>query len=87
MQFKILHKGLFLISIPLFFELAVFGVLVRLEIDAEQSAQRAIKARAISDGVNKIERDIHAVGNFLRSLSYQQALSADIKPYCSKITG
>ncbi|HEY9757284.1 MAG TPA: ATP-binding protein [Oculatellaceae cyanobacterium] len=85
MQFKIVHKGLFLISIPLFFELAVFGVLVRLELDAEQSAQRAIQARAISDGVNQIERDIHSVGKFLRGLSYQEALTADIKPYCSKL--
>jgi PAS domain S-box-containing protein len=85
MQFKIVHKGLLLISIPLFFELTVFGVLVRLELDAEQSAQRAIQARAISDGVNQIEKDIHAVGKFLRGLSYQEALSADIRPYCSKI--
>jgi two-component system, OmpR family, phosphate regulon sensor histidine kinase PhoR len=85
MKFKILHQGLLLISIPLICELAVFGILVKLELDAEGMAERAAKARAISDGVNGLESDIHGLVRYMRSLQYDEALRADFRPHFQKL--
>ncbi len=85
MQFKILHQGLLLISIPLICELSLFGILVKLELDAEGAARKAAHARAISDEVNALERDITDLAKFVRSLGYKEALTADFKPYFNKM--
>ncbi|MDR3612889.1 MAG: ATP-binding protein [Candidatus Obscuribacterales bacterium] len=85
MKFKILHQGLLLISIPLVCELALFGILAKLELDAENAAKKAAHARAISDGVNGLERDITDLAKFVRSLSYKEAFVADFKPYFNKM--
>jgi two-component system phosphate regulon sensor histidine kinase PhoR len=85
MKFKILHQGLLLISIPLICELAVFGILAKLALDAEATAQRAAKARAISDSVNRLEIGIHNLVRYLRSLQYEEALRTNYKPHFDKL--
>jgi PAS domain S-box-containing protein len=85
MKFKILQQGLVLISIPLFCELAMFAVLVKLELNAEMAAKRAAHARAVSDGVTTLEKDIHNIGKFFRSFQYKEALTANLNPYCDRL--
>lgn len=63
---KLLHKGLILISIPLFFEITIFGLLLNLQNEVEQEANRIDHNRQVNDSVNLILRDFMHVGLGLR---------------------
>lgn len=62
MRLTLLHKGLLLVSIPLCFEITIFGVLINLQNQAEAEAQRVNRNKHINDAVNRILRDTIYVG-------------------------
>ncbi len=57
MKIKLLYKGLFLVAIPLVFELCIFGYLIKLQNQVEQEAQRINRNKMINDSVNAIVHD------------------------------
>lgn len=63
---KLLHKGLILISIPLCFEITIFGLLLGLQNDVEKEANRIDHNRQVNDSVNLILHDFMHVGLGLR---------------------
>ena len=62
MRLTLLHKGLLLISIPLLFEVSIFGVLINLQNQAEQEAQRVNRNKRINDAVNRILQETMYLG-------------------------
>ncbi len=62
MRLTLLHKGLLLVSIPLCFEITIFGVLINLQNQAELEAQRVNRNKQINDSVNRILRNTIYLG-------------------------
>ena len=62
MRLTLLHKGLLLVSIPLCFEVTIFGVLINLQNQAEREAQRVHENKLINDAVNRILRSAIVLG-------------------------
>lgn len=58
-RFTLLQKGLFLIAIPLVLQTAIIATLFALNNQAEQAAARAEHARRISEGINRLSKDIY----------------------------
>ena len=54
MKLTLLHKGLLLVSIPLCFEITIFGALFNLQKQAEVEAQKVARNKKINDAVNHI---------------------------------
>ncbi|CAN5279961.1 hypothetical protein BH10CYA1_BH10CYA1_46010 [soil metagenome] len=65
---KLLHKGFILISIPLCFEITIFSLLLNLQNQVEQEANRIDHNRQVNDSANLILRDLVHVGLGLRRL-------------------
>jgi PAS domain S-box-containing protein len=76
------QKGIILVSIPLVFELIFVATLAVLEMQTEQEVARAFQAARISDGTNRIVRDLFEIGavtkaelfSTLSSESYKNAV-------------
>jgi hypothetical protein len=62
MRLTLFHKGLILVSIPLCFELTIFGVLINLQNQAEAEAQRIGRNKEINDDVNNVLRQAMFLG-------------------------
>ncbi len=60
------QKGILLVSIPLVFELIFVATLVVLQTQAETEATKALHAGRISDGTNKVVRDLFEIGSVTR---------------------
>jgi PAS domain S-box-containing protein len=69
MKLKIFHRGLIFISIPLFFEIFVFSVLINLNEQAESAARRAQKSRLINDQINLIIGDCYQISRITKGIS------------------
>ncbi len=63
---RLLHKGLILVSIPLCFEITIFGLLLNLQNQVEHEANRIDQNRQINDAANIVLRDLMQVGFALR---------------------
>lgn len=57
-QFRLLHKGIILVSVPLIAELVFVGILFDLYTGAEIEAERAEHAKKISDTITGMLKDI-----------------------------
>ncbi len=77
MKLKLLHKGLLLVSIPLCFELSIFTVLINLQDQVEQQAQRVNNHKKFNDGANRIMRDIIAIGAAIDEYSMYSCLTGN----------
>ncbi|MFA7340886.1 MAG: ATP-binding protein [Candidatus Obscuribacterales bacterium] len=62
MKLTLLHKGLLLVSIPLFFEIAMFSVLIALQDQVEREAQRLDHKKQVNQCINTIIRDVAKIG-------------------------
>jgi signal transduction histidine kinase len=62
MRLTLFHKGLILVSIPLCFEITIFGVLINLQNQAEAEAQRVSRKKEINDVVNNVLRQAIFLG-------------------------
>jgi signal transduction histidine kinase len=62
MRLSLFHKGLILVSIPLCFEITIFGVLINLQNQAEKEAQRISHNKKINDDVNNILKQAMFLG-------------------------
>ena len=62
MRLTLFHKGLILVSIPLCFEITIFGILINLQNQAEAEAQRVSRNKEINDDVNSILRQAMFLG-------------------------
>jgi len=60
------QKGLILVSIPLIFELVFVATLAILEAETEREAKRAFHSAKISDGTNKLVRDLFEIAAVTR---------------------
>jgi signal transduction histidine kinase len=58
MRLSLLHKGLLLVSIPLCFELGIFALLLGLQNEMAQEAERLNKSRMIGDTVNRLTHSL-----------------------------
>lgn len=58
MKLTLLRKGLLLVSIPLCFEITIFGVLLHMQDQIEREAQRVNRNKQITDLVNGIVHDL-----------------------------
>jgi signal transduction histidine kinase len=77
MKLKLLHKGLLLVSIPLCFELSIFTVLINLQDQVEQQAQRVHNHKKFNDGANRIMRDILAIAGAINDYSMYSCLTGN----------
>jgi signal transduction histidine kinase len=75
LKITLLHKGLFLVWIPLIFEITFFAWLINLQDNLERQAQLINHNKNINDCVNLILRDILVISNTMQSGSFQ-ALNA-----------
>ncbi len=75
-KLSLLHKGLLLVSIPLCFEIAVFGVLISLQDQVEREAERLDHKRRVNECVNTIIRDLAHVGQMKKRFQQQGSASA-----------
>lgn len=78
MKLTLLHKGLLLVSIPLCFEITIFGVLINMQDHLEHEAQRINHNKKINDRVNLILRDILTISNAMRDSSSFKALNTSL---------
>jgi PAS domain S-box-containing protein len=62
LKFNLSQKGIFLVSIPLIFELILVATLAILETQTEQEVTRAFHSARVSDGTNRIVRDLFEIG-------------------------
>lgn len=73
MKLTLLRKGVLLVSIPLCFEVSIFGVLINMQDSLEREAQRINHNKKINDVVNLVCRNMVLINNSLslndRSLS------------------
>ncbi|MBS1955128.1 MAG: HAMP domain-containing histidine kinase [Cyanobacteria bacterium SZAS-4] len=58
MKLTLLHKGLLLVSIPLCFEISIFGVLLHMQDQIEHEAQRISRNKKITDDINGLVHDV-----------------------------
>ncbi len=58
MKLTLLHKGLLLVSIPLCFEISIFGVLLHMQDQIEHEAQRINRNKKITDEINGVVHDV-----------------------------
>lgn len=93
---KLLYKGLILISIPLCLELALFGMLLNLQTQVEQEANRIDHNRQVNDAANNVLRDLMYAAFALRerqrthertqaSDDHLRALYADVQDNFQKL--
>lgn len=61
MKLKLLHKGLLLVSIPLCFEITIFGALLNLQNQIEIEAERVNNNKKISDAINGVVHDVISI--------------------------
>jgi Osmosensitive K+ channel histidine kinase len=62
-----MHKGFLLVSIPLFFEIGIFSLLLSLQNDMAQESARINRSRMIADSVNQISRRIMILEDSFRT--------------------
>ena len=60
LKFRLAHKGLILVGIPLILELVLFTEMFSLLQQAEQSAEKANKSRQVLSAITKLTSDIVA---------------------------
>ncbi len=77
-NFTLLHKGLFLICVPLFFEITLFGSLMILQDQVEQEARRIDHNRMVNDAANAILRDLVKLGFAMEHRKESPALAGRI---------
>lgn len=58
MKLTLLHKGLLLVSVPLCFEISIFGVLLHMQDQIEHEAQRITRNKKITDEINSLVHDV-----------------------------
>jgi signal transduction histidine kinase len=58
MKLTLLHKGLLLVSIPLCFEITIFGVLLHMQDQLEHEAERIALKKQISEGINGLVHNV-----------------------------
>lgn len=58
MKLTLLHKGLLLVSVPLCFEISIFGVLLHMQDQIEHEAQRISRNKKITDEINSLVHDV-----------------------------
>jgi signal transduction histidine kinase len=75
MKLTLLHKGLILVSIPLCFEVTIFGYLLSLQVQVEHEAQRVNRNKRINDEVNYVIRDVISMNDTLQSNSTMDAIA------------
>ncbi|HEY9678720.1 MAG TPA: HAMP domain-containing sensor histidine kinase [Drouetiella sp.] len=63
MKLTLLHKGLLLVSIPLCFEITIFGILLHMQDQIETEAVRVNKNKQISDNVSGIVHQLVKVSD------------------------
>jgi signal transduction histidine kinase len=76
MRLTLFHKGLILVSIPLCFEITIFGILISLQNQAEAEAQRVGRNKEINDDVNSILRQAMFLGRS-KSRTFNSAVFND----------
>lgn len=74
MKLTLLRKGVLLVSIPLCFEVLIFGWLINIQDNLEREAQRINHNKQINDLVNLILRDTVLINNAL-ALNYTHSLT------------
>jgi PAS domain S-box-containing protein len=62
LKLNLSQKGIFLVSIPLVFELVLVATLAVLEMQTEQEVTHAFHSARVSDGTNRIVRDLFEIG-------------------------
>ncbi|MBI2812379.1 MAG: HAMP domain-containing histidine kinase [Candidatus Melainabacteria bacterium] len=63
MKLTLLHKGLLLVSVPLCFEISIFGVLLHMQDQIEHEAQRVSRNKKITDEINGVVHDVLKITN------------------------
>src|SRR5882757_3881593 len=58
MKLTLLHKGLLLVSVPLCFEISIFGVLLHMQDQIEHEATRIGRNKKVTDAINGVVHDI-----------------------------
>ncbi len=76
LRLSLTAKALILISVPLLFEVGSAWLLLDLQKQAEEEAERANRSRAVSDQINQISRNIYEVWNTVSSASRGTWLSS-----------
>lgn len=61
-KFNLLTKGIILVSIPLCFEITLFGILLNLQNQLEQETQRVTHSKRINDSINSITQKMVEIG-------------------------
>lgn len=69
MKLSLLHKGLILVSIPLCFEVTIFGYLIHLQDEVEHESQRVNRNKKINDAINVIVTDVIGITDTMESYS------------------
>jgi hypothetical protein len=64
-KLTLLRKGVLLVSIPLCFEVSIFGVLINMQDSLEREAQRINHNKKINDVVNLVCRNMVLINNSL----------------------
>ena len=79
-------KGLLLVSIPLCFELSIFGVLFHFQDQIEKEAQRVASMKKFNEAEDRIIRDGIAIGAGMRNRFWRDFVSgSDMDKYIIEI--
>jgi signal transduction histidine kinase len=63
MKLTLLHKGLLLVSIPLCFEITIFGALLNMQDQIELETARINRNKKITDEINGVVHDVIAISD------------------------
>lgn len=74
MKLTLLHKGLILVSIPLCFEVTIFGYLLNLQMQVEKEAQRINHNKMINDEVHLMMCDIIGISDTIQGYDVDSRL-------------
>jgi PAS domain S-box-containing protein len=67
LKVNLLTKGLLLVSIPLCFEITLFGVLLDLQNQVEREAERIAQGKRTNDAINTILQELIDVGHQVKN--------------------
>jgi signal transduction histidine kinase len=82
----LLHKGLLLVSVPLIFELSIFGVLLSLQDQVEAESQRVNTKRQLNENANTILRDLISITEGIREKGWREFMvSARFEEYLAAV--
>jgi signal transduction histidine kinase len=86
-KLTLLHKGLILISVPLCFELTIFGALWNLQDQVERESQRINGVKRWNDAANLIMRDLVGICEGVQIYSWRNfVLSSRVDKYMTDIS-